>query len=71
MERKICSHTQKNARLQLVLVDHSELQLLCNRKLIFKCINGVQNMQYMRFMFVNCVHDIVINQQLPMSRMTS
>lgn len=66
METKICSYTEKNARLQLVKVEaHYEIRF--NRILIKRDMD----LEYMKFIFVNLVHMVCINRQSPLSYLTS
>lgn len=65
MESKICTYTEKNIRLQLIKVD-SFYEIRFNRVLIKRD----KDLEYMRYYFVNRVHQICVWRQSPLSILT-
>lgn len=69
MEKKISTYTEKNVRLQLVIVDdHIELRL--NRKVIKSWSGSIYDHMDARFSFVSAVHNILIMRQSNLSYLT-
>lgn len=72
MEKKVCSYTEKNERVQLVAIWDSDslkgFEIRANRQVIER-FNPLQAL-YARLYFYHAVHEVLVNRSKSMLNLT-
>lgn len=75
MEKKVCSYTEKNERLQLVAIWNDcgnmllSFEIRVNRQVLYHFLPG--QALHARLCFYHCVHELCINRSRAMLNLTS
>lgn len=75
MEKKVCSYTEKNERLQLIAIWNDcgnmllAFEIRVNRQVLYRFVPS--EAFYARLCFYHCVHELCVNRSKAMLNLTN